>query len=62
MPFVTVYLWPCGNEMKERVIRGITKVFTDEGIPEAAVQVVIQDVPKECWGIGGQPASKKFPA
>lgn len=60
MPFVVVYLWKGrSEEIKERIIKGITKVFSDEGIPESAVSIVIQDIPKENWGTGGQQASKK---
>lgn len=60
MPFVVVYLWKGrSEETKEGIIKGITKVFSDEGIPESAVSVVLQEVPKENWGTGGQLASKR---
>jgi len=38
-----------GEAKKERIIRGITKVFADEGIPGSAVSIVFQEVPKEIW-------------
>jgi len=60
LPFVIVYLWKGrSEEVKERIIKGITKVLSDEGVAESSVSVVIEEVPKENWGIGGQPASKK---
>jgi phenylpyruvate tautomerase PptA (4-oxalocrotonate tautomerase family) len=33
-------------------------VFVELGIPEHAVHVTIQEIPKTHWGIGGKPASK----
>jgi 4-oxalocrotonate tautomerase len=46
------------EEAKERIIRGITEVFVKEGVPPEAVTVVIQDVPRENWGMGGSPATR----
>jgi 4-oxalocrotonate tautomerase len=40
------------GEAKARIIKGITKVFEELGIPGHAVEVVILEVPKENWGIG----------
>ena len=31
------------------------------GLPEEAVRVLIEEIPKSHWGIGGVPASEKFP-
>ncbi len=62
MPLVQVYLWPGRDaKVKKNIIKGITKVFEDNGIPSQAVEVIIQEVPKENWGLGGIPASEKFP-
>jgi 4-oxalocrotonate tautomerase len=62
MPSVQVYLWPGRDaSVKKSIIEGITKVFEEHGIPAAAVEVLINEVPKENWGIGGIPASEKFP-
>jgi len=41
------------------VIAGITRVFTEMGIP-AEVEVVIHEIPMENWGVGGEQASEKF--
>ncbi|PNV78277.1 MAG: 4-oxalocrotonate tautomerase [Thermoproteota archaeon] len=61
MPIVHVYVWKgLSNEAKKKVIEGITKTFVEIGIPEEAVEVVIQEVPKENWGVGGEQASEKF--
>ncbi len=61
MPVVHVFWW-AGREaaLKEKAIKGITKAFEDIGIPASAVTVIIHDIPKENWGLGGELASKKF--
>lgn len=61
MPVVNVSLWKGRDlETKEKIIEGITKVFTDLGIPADEVTVILNEIPKENWGIGGEQASKKF--
>jgi len=61
MPIVHVYMWSgLSREAKEKIIKGITKVFEELGIPGHAVEVVIHEVPKENWGVGGEQASDKF--
>jgi len=61
MPIVHVYVWSgVSREAKEKIIKGITKVFEELGIPGQAVEVVILEVPKENWGVGGEQASEKF--
>jgi 4-oxalocrotonate tautomerase len=61
MPIVHVYMWSgVSREAKEKIIKGITKVFEELGIPGHAVEVVILEVPKENWGIEGKLASEKF--
>jgi 4-oxalocrotonate tautomerase len=42
------------------VIKNITKIFVDLGVPEHAVEVIVHEIPKSHWGIGGEPASEKF--
>jgi len=42
------------------VIQNITKVFADLGVPAQAVDVIVHEIPKSHWGIGGEPASEKF--
>ena len=61
MPVVHVYVWSgFSNEAKRRTVAGITKVFTDMGIPREAVEVIIHEVPKENWGVAGEQASEKL--
>ncbi|MEM1519946.1 MAG: 2-hydroxymuconate tautomerase family protein [Candidatus Korarchaeum sp.] len=61
MPVVFVHVWRgFSNEAKRRVIEGITKVFVELGIPTEAVEVLINEVPMENWGIAGQQASERF--
>jgi 4-oxalocrotonate tautomerase len=61
MPIVHVHVWKgFSNEAKKRVIAGVTRVFVDMGVPAEAVEVVIHEVPKEDWGVGGEQASEKL--
>ncbi|MBN1163804.1 MAG: tautomerase family protein [Candidatus Krumholzibacteriota bacterium] len=61
MPVIHANVWTdFGEDRVERVIKGITKVFVDLGVPEQAVEVIVHEVPMTNWGIGGEPASKKF--
>jgi len=61
MPIVQVNVWEgFGKEKVKILIQNITKVFVDLGIPEQAVEVLVYEVPKSHWGIGGEPASEKF--
>ncbi|MCX8176531.1 MAG: 2-hydroxymuconate tautomerase family protein [Candidatus Bathyarchaeota archaeon] len=61
MPVVHVYVWTgFSSEAKKKVVKGITNVFTEMGIPKEAVEVIIHEVQKENWGVGGEQASEKF--
>jgi len=61
MPIVHVYVWSgFSNEAKKKVIAGITRLFAEIGVPAEAVEVVIHEVSKEDWGIGGEQASEKL--
>ncbi|MEM1673913.1 MAG: 2-hydroxymuconate tautomerase family protein [Candidatus Bathyarchaeia archaeon] len=61
MPIVHVYVWRgFSSEAKRKVISGVTKVFVELGIPAEAVEVLIHEVPKEDWGVGGEPASERL--
>ncbi|MCD6244734.1 MAG: tautomerase family protein [Candidatus Korarchaeota archaeon] len=61
MPIVHVYMWSeVSRKAKAKIIKGITKVFEELGIPPHAVEVVIQEVPKENWGVEGEQASEKL--
>ena len=61
MPVIHVNVWEGFGEVKTRnVIEGITNVFIDLGIPDNAIEVLVHEIPKSHWGIGGVPASVKF--
>lgn len=61
MPIVHVNVWKgFGEEKTKFLIKNITKVFVDLKIPEQAVEVIVHEIPKSHWGIGGEPASEKF--
>ncbi|MEM3980823.1 MAG: tautomerase family protein [Ignisphaera sp.] len=61
LPIVIVYMWSgVSNEAKKKIISGITRVFEELSIPPHAVEVIIVEIPKENWGIGGEQAIEKF--
>ncbi|MCK4365159.1 MAG: tautomerase family protein [Thermoplasmatales archaeon] len=61
MPIIQVNVWKgFGDEKAKKVIKEITKVFVNLGIPEQAVEVIVNEIPKTHWGISGEPASEKF--
>ncbi|MBX5320991.1 MAG: tautomerase family protein [Candidatus Bathyarchaeota archaeon] len=61
MPSVHVFVWEgFGKDKVKTLIREITKIFAGFGIPESAVEIIVQEIPKTHWGIGGEPASEKF--
>ncbi len=61
MPVVIVHMWSgVSREAKERIAKGISRVFEELGIPSHAVEVIIHETPKENWGFGGELASEKF--
>ena len=61
MPIVHANVWEgFGEEKAKEVIQNITKVFADLGVPAQAVDVIVHEIPKSHWGIGGEPASEKF--
>ncbi len=63
MPFVRIDLWKGRDrETKKELIKKITSAVVDAiDCPIEAVQVIINEVEKDNWGIGGTPASIKFP-
>ena len=61
MPVIHVNVWEgFGQEKVKIAIRDITKVFVSLGVPQHAVEVIVHEVKKTHWGIGGEPASEKF--
>lgn len=61
MPVIHVNVWEGYGEEKAKItIQNITKVFVDLGIPTQAVEVIVHEIQKSHWGVGGEPASEKF--
>ncbi|MBI4045139.1 MAG: 2-hydroxymuconate tautomerase family protein [Candidatus Diapherotrites archaeon] len=60
MPVVEVkWLEGRNAEQKKKLIEGIFRVFAENGVKKESLHVIIQDVPKSNWGMGGKPASEK---
>jgi 4-oxalocrotonate tautomerase len=61
MPLVKIEMWAGRTpEQKGKVIKKVTEAICETiGCPKEAVWVVIEDVPKENWGISGEQCSKK---
>ncbi|MCC6033942.1 MAG: tautomerase family protein [Desulfurococcaceae archaeon] len=61
MPIIHVYLWSgVSKEAKVKIVKGITRVFEELGIPSQAVEIIIHEIPRENWSIGEELASEKF--
>jgi len=60
MPIVTIESWPMDKAKKPELMKNITKVFTDMGIPAQAVTVLIKETELENWGSAGEQHSVKF--
>ena len=55
MPVVVVNMWPGRDEgAKRRIAEGITQVFVNEGIPSDVIEVIMNEVPKTNWAVGGK--------
>ena len=60
MPVVIVEMWEGRTiEQKKQLVKGITDSFVKIGTPAEVVHVVLNDVPKHNWAIGGKLASEK---
>ena len=60
MPIVNIESWPLEKEKKPVMIKKITEVFTEMGIPAHAVTFVIHETKLEKWGIAGEKHSVIF--
>lgn len=60
MPIIKIDLWAGRNDDEKReLIKSVSNAVAETlGIPIEHVQVVINDVPKENWGIKGDQASR----
>ncbi|MCL4322118.1 MAG: 4-oxalocrotonate tautomerase family protein [Deltaproteobacteria bacterium] len=64
MPFVSIkMLEGRTKEQKKNLIESITKSVAESlNIDKEAVWVVVEDFPKDEWGLGGELASEKIKA
>jgi 4-oxalocrotonate tautomerase len=61
MSVVHFHVWDGVGEEKTRIVmQKITQVFVDLGISPQAVEIIVHEILKTHWRIGGQPASEKF--
>ena len=60
IPIVNIETWPLEKERKPVIIKKITEVFTEMGIPAQAVTVVIHETELDNWGSAGEQHSVKF--
>jgi 4-oxalocrotonate tautomerase len=59
MPVVIVEMWEGRTvDQKRTIVEGITRTFEEIGVPPAALQIVINDIPKHNWAIAGKLASE----
>lgn len=63
MPIVTIDLWAGRtNEQKEMLIEKVTRAVVESvGCPPDAVHVIVREVDKANWGIGGKSCDKLKP-
>jgi len=60
MPIVNIETWPLKKEEKPLLIKKITEVFTEMGLPAQTVTVVIHETELDNWGSAGEQHSVKF--
>ncbi|MBS3075690.1 tautomerase family protein [Candidatus Pacearchaeota archaeon] len=60
MPIINIETWPLEKEQKPIIIKKITEVFTEMGIPAQAVTILIHETELENWGSAGEQHSVKF--
>ena len=61
LPVVQVTVWAgISEEIKKKVVEGMTRVLEELGIPREAVTVILYEVPKTNWATSGQLHSEKF--
>lgn len=60
MPIINIETWPLDKEQKPILIKKITEVFTEMGMPAQAVNIIIHETELENWGSAGEQHSIKF--
>jgi len=59
MPVVIVEMWAGRTiEQKKQLVAGITASFAKINTPPEVVQVILRDIPKHDWAVGGKLASE----
>jgi 4-oxalocrotonate tautomerase len=62
MPVVVIEMWDGRTvDQKKTLVEGITETFGKIGVPAEAVHIVIHDIQKQNWAIGGKLASEIKP-
>jgi len=62
LPLAQIYVWKgFSEENVKKIITGVTKVFVDMGIPQQAVEVIINEIPKSHWGVNGKLSTESLP-
>ena len=63
MPLVTMHMFPGRTpEQKAGVVRGITDTVVRElGVKAETVEVLLIEVPREHWALGGNLANQQTP-
>jgi 4-oxalocrotonate tautomerase len=60
MPVVVVEMWEGRTiDQKKQLVEDITAAFQKIGVPADALNIILRDVPKHNWGMGGKLASEK---
>jgi 4-oxalocrotonate tautomerase len=59
MPLVQIYMYEGRTkELKTKLIEEVTKAVVDSlGVKPEAVEVILQDVPRQHWARAGKPAA-----
>ncbi|UCB60081.1 MAG: 2-hydroxymuconate tautomerase family protein [Candidatus Bathyarchaeota archaeon] len=59
MPVVIVEMWEGRTtEQKAKLIKSITKAFSEIGVDAQHVSIIIHDIQQANWGMSGKQASK----
>ena len=59
MPVVIVEMWAGRTiDQKKQLVEGITASFAKINTPPEVVQVILRDVPKHDWAVGGKLSSE----
>lgn len=60
MPIVNIETWPLEKDRKPILMKKITEVFTEMGIPAQAVTIIIHETELDNWCSAGEQHSVKF--